>query len=165
MSYTFSLLDEQDAREVQQWRYENPYEVYNLAADDLDHPDELLDRRSPHYAVNDQEGNLIGFFSFGTSALVEGEVTPSLYIENKTLPVGLGMRPDLTGQGQGLAFVQAGLAFARREFQPRRFVLYVYPWNKRAIRVYERAGFQRVRLLTVHNIHGESIFLEMERSG
>jgi RimJ/RimL family protein N-acetyltransferase len=37
----------------------------------------------------------------------------------------------------------------------------VYTWNERAIRVYERAGFRRVRVFTLNNKHGESEWLEM----
>jgi [ribosomal protein S18]-alanine N-acetyltransferase len=41
----------------------------------------------------------------------------------------------------GLAYLQAGLAFATQRFTPRRFRLSVATFNERAIRVYERAGF------------------------
>jgi hypothetical protein len=35
--------------------------------------------------------------------------------------------------------------------------------NGRAIRVYERAGFHRVRAFVQRNIHGEHEYLEMAR--
>ncbi|MBO0781503.1 MAG: GNAT family N-acetyltransferase [Ktedonobacteraceae bacterium] len=162
MRFIFTLMDELTAHEIQRWRYPEPYAVYNMAADDHDPPAELLDQRSPYYAARDEQGKLVGFFTFGTSALVEGEHTPSLYINDQTLPIGLGMHPNLAGQGYGLAFVQAGLDFARREFLPHYFLLYVYSWNERAIRVYERAGFKRVRVISVRNRHGQSEFLQME---
>jgi len=73
------------------------------------------------------------------------------------------MRPDLTGKGLGLAFVEAGLAFAREQFHPDYFHLFVYTSNERAIKVYEQAGFQRVRVFMRRNIQGESEFLEMKR--
>jgi RimJ/RimL family protein N-acetyltransferase len=160
MYFTFSLMDEASAHQILRWRYDGLYATYNPGDD----PAEMLDTQSPYYAVHDKLGELIGFFCFGTSALVEGEYKAGLFIKERTLPLGLGMRPDLTGQGAGLAFVEAGLEFAQREFQPRNFLLYVYPWNERAIRVYERAGFQRIQELTVTNIHGQSVFLKMERA-
>jgi hypothetical protein len=40
---------------------------------------------------------------------------------------------------------------------------FFFTWNKRAIRVYEQAGFQSVRIFLQHNIHGAHEFLEMRR--
>lgn len=86
---------------------------------------------------------------------------PALYGEDRTIDIGLGLRPDLTGKGLGLAFVEAGLAFARKRFAPRLFVL---SFNKRAIRIYERAGFTRVReFMQLNPVHGELHFVEMRR--
>ena len=162
MQFNFSLVNEADVHTIKMWRYEGPYAVYNIN-NDLDDLAELLDRRSPYYAVWNEQGELIGFFVFGTSAQVVGAGTPGLYSENNTITVGLGMRPDLTGKGLGLAFINAGLDFARKQFRPDYFRLFVLTFNERAIRVYERAGFQHVRVFVQHNIHGEREFLEMRR--
>jgi [ribosomal protein S18]-alanine N-acetyltransferase len=162
MQFTFKLMDEVEARAIRDWRYEEPYAVYNAPEDSGDFSEEL-DRRSPYYAARDERGELVGFFNFGTSALVWDSGEPGIYCENKTVAIGLGMRPDLTGKGLGLAFVEAGLAFAREQFHPDYFHLFVYTFNERAIKVYEHAGFQRVRVFMRRNIHGESEFLEMKR--
>ena len=143
------------------WHYEGPYAIYNWQDDD--DPSVMLDRRSPQYAVRDERGELIGFFAYGSSAYVWGVDEPHLYSENNTITVGLGMRPDLTGKGLGLAFVQAGLDFAREQFKPDYFRLYVMTFNERAIRVYERAGFERVGIYVQHNALGDCDFLEMRR--
>ena len=58
--------------------------------------------------------------------------------------LGLGMRPDLTGRGLAQPFIEAGLDYARREWQPRTFRLWVAGWNERALRAYRRAGFHEV---------------------
>lgn len=91
---------------------------------------------------------------------------PRLLDPDGALCFGLGMRPDLTGQGKGLglAFVRAGLNFARERFAPPAFRLYVLTWNERAVRVYEQAGFERVRVLHVTNWHGQLDFLEMRHA-
>jgi len=160
VQFTFTLMNEADAQAIMTWHYEEPYAIYNMDSD-LEDTAEMLDRRSPHYTVRDEQGELIGFFSFGTSAQPWDTNEPGLYAENKTIDVGLGMRPDLTGKGLGLAFVNAGLAFAREQFAPEHFRLFVLTFNERAIRIYERAGFQRVRMFTQPNIDDEYEFLEM----
>ncbi len=110
-----------------------------------------------------EQGALIGFFVYGSSAQVWYSDEPYLYSENNTITVGLGLRPDLTGKGLGLAFVQSGLDFARERFMPDHFRLFVLTFNERAIRVYERAGFQSVGIHIQDSDNGKREFLEMRR--
>lgn len=162
MQFTFAPLDAADARAIRQWRYEEPYVVYN-GDDGPDDLSEELDHRSPYYAVRDERGELVGFFNFGTSAYVWESPEPGLYGDDHSIAIGLGLRPDLTGKGLGLDFVCAGLALARERFAPASFRLFVLAFNERAIRVYERAGFKRVRVIVQRNIHGEGEYVEMSR--
>ena len=89
-------LTEQHAKEIAEWRYDFPYEWYDTAADPR--RVELFAnpaRRDGLRAVVDDDGELIGFFNF----VREGD----------EVRVGLGIRPDLTGQGLGARFIEAGL--------------------------------------------------------
>ena len=149
--YLFRPMSEEHAREIAAWRYEVPYDFYDTV-NDQDDLAELLDpkrREGAYFSAFDERGALVGFFQF----------------ENKgqSVEVGLGLRPDLTGKGLGLGFLLAGLEFARRRFSPARFRLSVATFNERAIRVYERAGFQRVKVFTHHTNGGEHPFLLMAR--
>ncbi len=164
MQFTFTLMNETEAREVRAWHYAEPYTIYSMdAGPEEEVISELLERRSPHYTVRDEAGELVAYFCFGTSAQVWANETPSLYSEDATIDIGVGMRPDLTGKGLGLPMINAALDFARVTFQPRHFRLFVLTFNERAIRVYERAGFARVRVFTQQNIYGTRDFLEMKR--
>ena len=78
------------------------------------------------FEARDEHGDTIGFYYF--------EERPP------DLDYGLGLRPDLTGQGLGLEFFLAGLAFAHERYRPERVRLHVAAFNERARRVYERAG-------------------------
>lgn len=164
MHFTFAPMTEEDARAIQSWNYEEPYATYNMhGSEEADALTEMLDRRSPYYAVRDEQGTLVGFYSYGTSAHVDGDMEPGLFVGDRMVTIGLGLRPDVTGHGLGLSFVNAGLEFAREAFAPKRFRLYVFAWNKRAIRVYERAGFQRIGPHIVHHPEGNREFIEMQR--
>jgi ribosomal-protein-alanine N-acetyltransferase len=130
---TFSIraFTGEDAEAVGAWRYPPPYGVYDLRED----PEQDDDMRTAAnwgvswFAVDDADGELIGYVEFHD---LDGEVE-----------LGLGMRPDRTGLGLGAAFVEAAMAFARNRWAPRSFGLDVFPWNERAIRSYEGAGFSR----------------------
>lgn len=159
MQFFIAPMNVEDARIITGWRYKEPYTTYNMSGSQ-ENLEELLDRRSPYFSVRDENKNLIGFYSFGTSALVWDNGTVDVYIEDHVTAIGLGMQPDLTGQGLGTAFVQSGLDFARQQFAVRSFRLYVYPWNKRAIKVYEKVGFQKVGIR--QGYMGKE-FLEMKR--
>jgi len=138
------ITDEQAAA-IAEWRYEFPYEWYDTSSDPR--RVELFAnpaRRTHLRAVVDDDGELVGFFNF----------VP----EGHEVRLGLGMRPDLTSRGLAQPFIAAGLDYARREWRPRRFRLWVASWNERALRAYRSAGFHEVRR------GEESRFVEMERS-
>jgi [ribosomal protein S18]-alanine N-acetyltransferase len=148
----FEQTSQEDAEAIAEWRYPEPYSFYNWTAD----PDdlrELLDpslRGEAYWAVKDEAGELVGHFSFKPK-------------DERTVEIGLGLRPDLTGRGLGGAFLAAGLEFARTRFAPARFVLSVATFNERAIKVYERAGFARERIYMHTTAGREWEFLEMSR--
>jgi len=142
-----------DAEAVAGWRFPEPFSFYDWTADEDDLA-ELLDadlRGEAYFAVEDDEGQLVGYFSFKP--------------EGRTLVVGLGLRPDLTGRGLGGGFFAAGLDYGRERFAPERFSLAVATFNERAIKVYERAGFERARVYMHETNGGEWEFVEMRRSG
>lgn len=69
------------------------------------------------------------------------------------------MRPDLTGHGRGYAFVSSILEFAQSEFNATPSRLTVAQFNKRAIALYNKLGFEPIMMFPV----GDVEFLTMER--
>ena len=113
---------------------------------------ELLDpaqREGRDFAVLDELEDPVGFFAFRRA--------------EDAVEVGLGLRPDLTGRGLGLPFMLSGLEFARQRYAPARFRLKVATFNRRAIRVYEQAGFIQGETFAHWTNGGEHEFLWMER--
>jgi RimJ/RimL family protein N-acetyltransferase len=139
-------MREDFARAICSWRYPEPYSVYDGSPRNLAY---LLDPGNRYYAAVDAVGDLVGFFCFGADARVPGELSEEESGDSEILDVGLGMRPDLTGQGRGSGFVSAGLSFARYAFAPKMFRLAVMTFNRRAMRVYEDVGFRPVKVFTV----------------
>jgi ribosomal-protein-alanine N-acetyltransferase len=64
-------------------------------------------------------------------------------LEQADAEVGLGLRPDLTGHGLGRGFTRDVVDLVAERWDPAVIVLDVLPWNERAMRAYERAGFVR----------------------
>lgn len=149
-SYVFTEMTQGDAEVVAAWHYEPPYDFYDFEADPDDYV-EILDpaRRKGDYHSVHLEGELVGFFSFRP--------------HDDGLELGLGLRPDLAGNGIGLEFVEAGMAFGREKFGLDAFWLDVATWNERAKRVYERAGFAPGHVWTHQSRRGPVEFLRMTR--
>lgn len=152
-------MGDADARTIATWRYEPPYDFYDMAADPEDLAELLDPEKRRDYRAAFLGGELAGFFCFGAAARVPG----GDYDGKNMVDVGLGLRPDLTGKGLGLDFTRAGLEFARRRFAPASFRLTVAAFNERGILVYERAGFRRVGSFVQRTNGGEQPFLLMVR--
>ena len=123
------------AEDLATWRYDPPYDVYDLAGAD---PGELLEPALGFHAVLAGD-RLIGFRSFGP----DGQV-PGWDYDDSALDTGGGLRPSLTGQGLGRAVIAAGLDFGRATFAPAAFRVTVASFNARARRTVESLGFERV---------------------
>jgi RimJ/RimL family protein N-acetyltransferase len=131
-------MDEAAARDIIAWRYEAPYDVYNLGLEDEEQVVScFLDPANAYYAIFGRQRTLAAYCCFGA----EGQVPGGDYSDS-ALDMGLGVRPDLTGQGLGGTFVGAILRFAQGELAPAAFRVTVAEFNERALRVWKRAGFQ-----------------------
>ncbi|HJR78640.1 MAG TPA: GNAT family protein [Anaerolineales bacterium] len=138
MILSFHPLDEESARAILTWEYEPPYDIYNLGSSE---PEEtlryLLDPQYDFYGMYGPQGDLEAFSSFGP----DGRVSGGDY-SLPALDIGLGVRPDLTGQGHGFAYVNAVIQFAASTYNPDRLRVTIAGFNRRALRVWEKAGFR-----------------------
>lgn len=133
MDYSFQTMTQQQAEEIAvHWRYSGEYSFYDMDADPEDLAEFLNpeERKNTYFSVI-QNGEVVGFYSFTQAA-------------DETIDIGLGMKPDLTGNGKGLDFLRAGMEFARTTYNPEKITLSVAAFNKRAIKVYEKMGFEKV---------------------
>ncbi len=143
-------MSEADAEAIIAWKYPGEYSFYDMERD----VEDMAELRSAHlreakYHSVFSDDQLVGFYEF----TIEGDV----------VELGLGLRPDLTGKGLGRAFLEAGLAFAKERYRPKRFQLRVAAFNKRAIKLYEQTGFVRNKIY-LHDFYGTAYeFLVMSR--
>jgi len=139
------------AIEIVNWRYQAPYDMYNLEESEAD-IQELM--AANYQAILDQDGYLFGFYCTGEAAQVPKGHAFQVY-EAVCLDIGLGMRPDLTGKGFGKVF----LAFILQQFEATALRLTVATFNQRAIRLYEGFSFKRDAIF----MNGEIEFTTMLR--
>ena len=141
MSFTVRPIDETSARAFLAWRYEPPYDIYNGSTEELElELPFIMDPQNGYFCIFAENEALVAFCCFGRDAQVPGGDYSA-----PALDIGLGVRPDLTGLGRGLSFVKAVLDFARQTFAPVIFRVTIAQFNKRAQRVWEKAGFHPVQ--------------------
>jgi RimJ/RimL family protein N-acetyltransferase len=136
----FSPINENQIRQFVFWEYEPPYDIYNenpAKADEI--VAYYLDPQYQAHAISSQNGRLIGICSFGP----DGRVPGGRYLHD-ALDIGLAIHPDLTGQGQGHTYIQAVIDFAWKQFNPLALRVTIAEFNRRAQRVWKKAGFVQV---------------------
>ena len=141
-----------DAHAVAAWRYPGEYSFYDADAD----PDDLAELLDPtewgrrYFAADETpQHQLAGFLV--------------VKLTGRVAEIGLGLRPDLTGHGLGESFVRTCLRFAAVALEAQRYTLAVAAFNRRAITVYQRAGFQEVERFEHFTNGGLHAFVRMAR--
>lgn len=147
MIYTYVPLTQRQAEQIAyDWQYEGEFAFYDMPNDPEDLAEFLdSDQRTEHYYAVMDGTQLIGFFVFDPGP--------------DSLELALGMRPDLTGQGNGTAFLGSGLAFAIQKYQPRQIELAVAAFNERAL--YTKSGFEPVERFQQETNGGSYEFVKM----
>ena len=109
---TFQPLEQEHALAILNWRYLPPFDYYNFDADsfqeDLHY---LLDSKNAFFAILNLQEEPEGYCSFG----VDGQV-PGGHYNTEALDIGMGIRPDLTGQGRGKQYAQAVVNYGANRY-------------------------------------------------
>ena len=134
-------MSEIDALKILVWHYAPPYSWYDFEQTNSDFHVLLKDQ---YYCVIGEEGELIGFFCYGTAAQVSLGVEQGFYRDQDYLDIGLGMNPLLCGKGYGARFFLIGMDYAKHQFGFSKFLLTVASFNQRAIKMYLKVGFVEI---------------------
>jgi RimJ/RimL family protein N-acetyltransferase len=127
-----------DAIDISSWRYPEPYSLYDSSPDDIE---ALLDPANDYFAVVDEDDTLVAHGCFGADARVPGGK-----YEDEAVDWGTGMRPEITGQGHGLAFMQLVCDEAGRRWPGEKLRTTVATFNERSQHVVRKMGFQEVEI-------------------
>lgn len=152
MTHQFAILTQQQAETIAYtWHYEGDYAFYNMEADkdDLAAFIDPKQRGQSVFAIT-SDGELVGFVSIERPDV-------------ETVDIGLGMKPSLTGNGSGRAFVTSILDFIEATYSPHRITLSVAAFNMRAIQVYEACGFKQTASFQQSTNGSTFKFIKMER--
>jgi len=136
----FLSTNETSARKFLKWKYEPPYEIYNYSPENFERDLAYhIDPANNLYSMY-RDNELVGYCSYGRDAQVPG----GDYSE-EALDIGMMIKPELTGQGQGSKFANAVIQNGISKYQPKKLRVTILATNLRAIRVWEKNGFQKTQ--------------------
>lgn len=140
MEFQFCPLENCHALVILGWQYPAPYDVYNFRENnrqaDLSY---LLEPQNSFFAILNQHGELEGYCSFGA----DGRVPGGDY-SKQALDIGMSIRPDLIGQGNGKRYATAVARYGIQHYQITRLRVTIAGFNQRAQRVWQSLGFQTI---------------------
>ena len=151
MGYQFTGMTQEQAEDIAfTWHYDGEYAFYDMEADKEDLAEFLNPetRGETMFAVTYKD-ELVAFLSVAR-------------VDDTTFDIGLGMKPSLTGRGNGAEFLKAAIDFVKSEFRAEKITLSVAAFNQRAIKVYRKIGFEDTGSM-MQNTNGSTFeFLNME---
>ncbi|WP_199692577.1 GNAT family N-acetyltransferase [Lactobacillus sp. ESL0233] len=91
---------------ARKWHYSGQYDFYNMENDPEDFEEIITSRLrgNKYYQVLDDKDELVGYFCLER-------------LSEKKVEIGLGLRPDLTGQGLGIKFCKRNRGICTKKFQ------------------------------------------------
>lgn len=133
----FESMSEEYARQIATWQYGGEYAIYSFTGDVA----AVAELCGGGYFAWLQSGNgPAGYVCAGAPAQIPLEAGSNVY-GAAALDVGIGLRPDLCGKGGGRAFFTEAVQFVQKQYGASALRLTVAAFNKRALRVYQKAGF------------------------
>ncbi|MGF1513328.1 MAG: GNAT family N-acetyltransferase [Elainellaceae cyanobacterium] len=68
--------------------------------------------------------------------------------DDAALDIGMGIRPDLVGQGNGRKYAEAVIAYGVAQYSAQQLRVTIAQFNQRAQRVWARLGFEAIETFT-----------------
>jgi len=147
-----------DVREFASWRHNPPYDIYDVTGPVESEIQYFLNETTNCHII-EVDGAVGGFITFGSDAQVPGGD-----YSGPAVDIGMGMKPELTGRGYGHLFVDAVARAAWSTFDTARLRVSVAIENRRAVTVWERAGFRETQRFNTTGtpVMGSPMFVVLE---
>ena len=129
----YHILTDSEKREICSWTYYGDYAVYNL----------------PSYEVMKEKQ--IGFFNPAHEqnyrAFYDGDCLVgfvNIKEEETEVFIGIGVKPELCNRGYGQCILHDTYQISKELYPDKPLYLEVRTWNERAVRCYQKSGFEIV---------------------
>ncbi len=124
-------MNDEYARDICSWKYEGKYSIYNLPS--------YSKSVEKEYGITKKE-NRDNYICYTCNGKVVAYVNMKK-MANKKIFMGIGLRPDYCGQGQGNYFLKDSIQEIKNKFPNYSIYLEVRSFNQRAIKAYKKVGF------------------------
>lgn len=154
MTFDIQQLSQNHAEVIaEEWKYPGVYAFYDMTSDPEDY-EELLTpslRKNNYFQVM-KDNHLFGFF-----------VIEKASDSDDIVDMGLGIKPELTGNGLGQSFLLEILDYIRKNYSAKTVRLGVVSFNDRAKKVYEKVGFKQTMIYDQPTNGRVYPFIEMKK--
>lgn len=141
------------AKQITEWKYNNEYSVYNLPS-----YEECVNEKY-RITLEDEKNNYKVY-------ILNNEVVFYYNIKkiyDDRICIGVGLKPEYCGKGLGAYFLNDCIKEIKNKFTNPILFVRVRSWNKRAIKAYEKVGFNILRSYIMEDRFGKNTeFVELE---
>ncbi|ACD54078.1 GCN5 family acetyltransferase [Clostridium botulinum] len=153
MNLKLSSLNEEYAKQLSNWKYNDIYSVYNYPSWDnmIEQKWAITDekkRAKQFIAVVDNSNNLCGYGRF--------------LKEDNFILLGLGLKPCLCGKNSGDLLVKLLVDECNKRYDHKDIILEVRSFNIRAIKCYLKNGFEKIDFYKKNTLLGKEYFWKMK---
>ena len=128
---SYRNLSEKDKQQICVWQYDGMYAIYNLPSY------EEMQAQQMGFMNPKSEKNYLAF--------LDGDVLVgfvNILAEKTEVFIGIGVNPDLCNKHYGRRMLMLAAEISKKRYPNKPLYLEVRTWNTRAIKCYEKAGFQ-----------------------
>ncbi|WXR60453.1 GNAT family N-acetyltransferase [Peptostreptococcaceae bacterium AGR-M142] len=142
MEIKIKNLKKEQVRSIFDWNYQGEYKVYNMPSMDLAIRNNIGivndDKRDKEFFSLYENNDFIGYIR-----LIDLE---------DIISFGIGLKPNYCGKGYSNKVMPKILEYIKDNYNGKEIRLIVRSFNKRAIKVYDKYGFEEIGTEYINNI-------------
>lgn len=128
---TYRTMTDDDKRQICEWKYDGEYKIYNLPSYEEMKAQQIgfmNPKSEQNYIAFADEETLVGF--------------ANILEEATEVFIGIGANPELCNHHYGREILALAYHISKSRYPDKPLYLEVRTWNTRAVKCYQRAGFQ-----------------------